>query len=177
MTGGRPPIRAGLTHLARLADRISRSLAWSPPRWRAQPFSWPDRGVSLPSSARQRADSGIDLNQVTSSYLDALGVNVVKGRPFLPEDRASSAKVAILNMPAHALSSAYPPVGRRVRFRSRPPSITRSLAWSRYGYESLRVAPETDGLLPLDSRSIGSPASPWRPSAVDDQGVVRITAK
>ncbi len=81
------------------------------------PFSGSVRGIRLvvvgPSA---QGDSGIRLNQVTTTYFDTFRMRIVKGRPFLPGDRAGSPKVTILNESAarHHFGDADP-IGRRVR--------------------------------------------------------------
>lgn len=118
------------------------------------PFIGSVRGVSLvvigPSV---NASAGIRLNQVTPAYFDTFRIRVVKGRPFLPTDRASSVKVAILNQSAarHHFGDTDP-IGRHVRF----PLPGQTGDYEVVGivpdvyYESLRVAPERMAYVPLE---------------------------
>lgn len=118
------------------------------------PFSGAVRGVRLivigPSI---QGDAGIRLNQVTPAYFDTLRIQVVKGRALQPEDRAGSAKVAILNESAarHHFGEADP-IGRRVRFplpgRAGDYEIVGVVADVRY--ESLRVPPERMAYVPIE---------------------------
>jgi predicted permease len=81
------------------------------------PFSGSVRGIRLAVVGPSVTGSdGIRLNQVTPNYFDAFRMRIVKGRAFLPEDRAGSAKVTILNQSAarHHFGDADP-IGRRVR--------------------------------------------------------------
>jgi predicted permease len=141
------------------------------------PFSGAARGVRLvvigPSA---QGDSGIGLNQVTPTYFDTFRMRIVKGRPFLPEDRAGSAKVAILNQSAarHHFGEADP-IGRRVRF-PRPGGsgdyeVVGIVADVRY--ESLRVPPNRMAYVPLEQAldRIGRPTIAVR-AAVDMTALV-----
>jgi len=81
------------------------------------PFHGGVRGIRLVVVGPSVKDSdGIRLNQVTPNYFDAFRMRIVKGRAFLPEDRAGSANVAILNQSAarHHFGDADP-IGRHVR--------------------------------------------------------------
>jgi putative ABC transport system permease protein len=54
---------------------------------------------------------------VTAGYFDAMGMTVLQGRVFTPEDRADSPPVAIVNdTMARRYWPGVSPVGRRVRF-------------------------------------------------------------
>ncbi len=127
------------------------------------PFSGAVRGVRLvvigPSV---QADAGIRLNQVTAGYFDTFRIRILKGRPFLPTDRAGSAKVAILNQSAARYHfGEVDPIGRHVRF----PLPGRTGDYEIVGvvpdvyYESLRVAPERMAYVPLEQAldRIGQP--------------------
>jgi predicted permease len=111
--------RAGIGHMWQgLADRIGALPGVESAALAAlTPFSGAVRGVRLvvvgPSV---QGDAGIRLNQVTPTYFETFRMPIVKGRPFLPEDRADSARVVILNQSAarHHFGEADP-IGRRVR--------------------------------------------------------------
>ncbi len=111
--------RAGIGHMWQgLADRIGELPGVESAAVAAlTPFSGSVRGIRLvvvgPSV---QGDSGIRLNQVTTTYFDTFRMRIVKGRPFLPGDRAGSPKVTILNESAarHHFGDADP-IGRRVR--------------------------------------------------------------
>jgi hypothetical protein len=95
----------------------------------------------------------VTLNQVTSGYFDTFRMRIVKGRPFLPQDRAGSAKVAILNQSAARYHFGdSDPIGRHLRF-PRPGEagdyeIIGIVADVRY--ESLRVPPNRMAYVPLE---------------------------
>ncbi|MGH6913517.1 MAG: ABC transporter permease, partial [Geminicoccales bacterium] len=118
------------------------------------PFSGAYRGVRLVViGPAAQGDSGIGLNQVTPTYFDTFRMRVVKGRPFVAEDRAGSAKVAILNQSAarHHFGEADP-IGRRVRFprpgESGDYEVIAIVADVRY--ESLRLPPNRMAYVPLE---------------------------
>jgi predicted permease len=70
------------------------------------------QGITLPENQR-----GVHVNQVTSGYFDTLGIPVVSGRGFTPQDRAGSLRVAILNdTAARANFPGVSPLGRRINF-------------------------------------------------------------
>jgi predicted permease len=82
------------------------------------PFSGSVRGIRLVVVGPSVKDSdGIRLNQVTPNYFDVFRMRIVKGRAFLPKDRAGSPSVAILNQSAarHHFGDTDP-IGRHVRF-------------------------------------------------------------
>jgi predicted permease len=115
------------------------------------PLTGRDRGVNIAAVDGAPEPTGIHLNHVTSGYFDALGVNVVSGRPFTSRDSSSAPKVAILNdAAARSLFGTYPPVGRRVKFGQRA-----TVEYEVVGvvndtrYESLRMAAETMVYLPI----------------------------
>jgi predicted permease len=111
--------RAGIGEMwQRLADRIGAMPGVESAAVAAlTPFSGSIRGVRLVVMGPSVKDSdGIRLNQVSPNYFDAFRMRIVKGRAFLPEDRAVSARVTILNQSAarHHFGDADP-IGRRVR--------------------------------------------------------------
>ena len=128
------------------------------------------RGPGRPACRRRSVGAGATpasgLNQVTTTYFDTFRMRIVKGRPFLPEDRAGSAKVTILNQSAarHHFGEADP-IGRRVRL----PKPGESGDYEVIGivadvrYESLREPRESDGL-----RAAGAGVRSHRTS--DDRG-------
>jgi predicted permease len=128
------------------------------------PFSGAVRGIGLvvigPS---EQADAGIRLNQVTPAYFDTFRMRIVKGRAFLPGDRAGSMKVVILNESAarHHFGDADP-IGRRVRLpkpgESGEHEVIGIVADARY--ESLREPASRMAYVPLEQAfdRIGRPA-------------------
>jgi predicted permease len=111
--------RAGIGEMwQRLADRIEALPGVESAAVAAlTPFSGSVRGIRLAVVGSSVTGSdGIRLNQVTPRYFDAFRMRIVKGRAFLPSDRAGSAKVVILNEAAtrHHFGDTDP-IGRQVR--------------------------------------------------------------
>ena len=141
------------------------------------PFSGAVRGVRLvvvgPSA---QGDAGIRLNQVTPTYFDTFRMRIVKGRPFLLEDRVGSAKVVILNQSAARYHfGEAEPIGRHVRLpkprESGDCEVVGIVADVRY--ESLREPASRMAYVPLQQAfdRIGRPTIAVR-TAVDMTALV-----
>lgn len=117
------------------------------------PMSGRDRGVLLATNeANPPRDRGIAINQVSSGYFPAFGMEAVAGRLFTPADQAGSQRVAILN--EQAVKARFPdgnPLGRRVNF----PGQSVTAEYEIVGvvrdvrYESLRKAAKPMVYIPI----------------------------
>jgi predicted permease len=115
-----------------------------------------NRGVAIairgPAAGAEQS-RGIHLNQVTDRYFQTIGIRVLSGRPFTPEDRAGSLRVAILNeTAARTYFGAESPIGRKVNFPKQriedEYEIIGVVADARY--ESLRKPDERMVYVPLE---------------------------
>lgn len=120
------------------------------------PLTGRDRGVviqvlggpNLPDE-----DRGIHINQVSAGYLEAMGIEVVAGRAFTPQDRGSAARVAILNeSAARKYFGTRRAIGALIRF----PGQTVEEPYEVVGvvrdvrYENLRTPDERMAYLPVE---------------------------
>lgn len=75
------------------------------------------RSVSIEGSASNRPEPLTPTNSVSPEYFDTLGIPIVHGRAFTPEDHSGTKSVAIIN---EAMARRYwpegNPIGRRFRF-------------------------------------------------------------
>jgi predicted permease len=118
------------------------------------PLSGRDRGVNLTvvgPHAGADSDRSVHLNQVTSGYFDTFGIETSSGRPFTRGDRATAARVAIVNnTAARAYFGDESPLGRRISFGPRVPDeyeIVGVVQDARY--EDLRMPAERMVYVPL----------------------------
>jgi predicted permease len=120
------------------------------------PLTGRDRGVLVEALGADIAgrDREIHINQVTSGYFGAMGIDVVAGRPLTPSDRGSSARAAVLNDSAARLyfGAAGAAIGRLIRF----PGQTIGDFYEVVGvvrdtrYENLRTPDERMAYLPIE---------------------------
>ena len=84
------------------------------------PLSGRDRGVRIAikgDSPAPERDRGIHINHVTARYFETVGIRLLAGRTFTPDDRASSLRVTVLNdTAARTYFRGATAIGRKVNF-------------------------------------------------------------
>jgi predicted permease len=120
------------------------------------PMTGLDRGAPLQilgGPALSDEDRYIHINQVSAGYLEAMGIDVLSGRSFTTQDRASAPRVAILNASAARMYfGTGNPIGQHVRF----PGQAVEDAYEVVGvvrdvrYENLRTPDERMAYLPVE---------------------------
>ena len=88
------------------------------------PLSGRDRGVAVEVPGfqpRSDRDKGIGENHVSDGYFETMGIPVMLGRPFTPDDNGTAPKVAILNeTAARFYFGNRSPLGARLDFGETP---------------------------------------------------------
>src|SRR5688572_12701933 len=76
------------------------------------------RGLAVEDHPRPRGEEfTVDLYVMTPGYLNAMEIQLLRGRPLTEEDREKSEKVALINNSmAQTLWPGTEPLGRRIRF-------------------------------------------------------------
>jgi predicted permease len=120
------------------------------------PFTGRDRGVAIqvlggPPLADE--DRGIHINQISAGYLEAMGIDVLSGRAFTPQDRGGAPRVAILNeSAARKYFGAGSAIGALIRFPGQwvedPYEVVGVVRDVRY--ENLRTPDERMAYLPAE---------------------------
>jgi predicted permease len=84
------------------------------------PLSGLIRGVSIRIdglAAGPEKNRGVRLNHVTDGYFETLGIRILAGRSFTPQDQPASLRVAILNeTAARTFFATDSPLGRKLNF-------------------------------------------------------------
>ena len=90
---------------------------------------WTD-GVIVPGRPKDEHDPDVDQNIVGPGYLDAMGMSIVLGRGLLPQDLASSHKVAVINETmARTYFGGQSPLGRTFTVGGDPATQTKNSEW------------------------------------------------
>ena len=90
---------------------------------------WTDN-VVVPGRPKSDHDPDVDHNIVGPKYFEALGMPIVLGRGLLPEDSATSRKVAVINETlARTYFAGESPVGRIFSVGGEPGSPSHSTEW------------------------------------------------